>query len=162
VRCDVGLRYLRMTTDHQLWCYCARPGESDAPQAQQELMKEGNRLQELFLDELRAGSTGNELLATMLGRARREGIPGPKVYSHSLGLFLHEPGPLIGLPWEQQRCPGRGDVVARPGHAFAMELSAAREIEGWGAFTLALEEEVVLEQRGARALDRRQAQFVVA
>ncbi len=161
VRCDVGLRYLRMTTDHQIWCYCARAGESDAPPAQQELMKEGNRLQDLFLDELRAGSTGNELLAGMLGRARREGIPGPKVYSHSLGLFLHEPGPLIGLPWEQQRCPGRGDVAARPGCAFAMELSVTREIEGWGPFTLALEEDVVLGRDGARLLDRRQTRFAL-
>ena len=161
VRCDVGLRYLRMTTDHQLWCYCARPGESDAPRAQQELMKEGNRLQDLFLDELRAGSSGNELLARMLERARREGIPGPRVYSHSLGLFLHEPGPLIGLPWEQQRCPGRGDVVARPGCGFAMELSVTTEIDGWGAFTLALEEDVVLGQNGARLIDTRQTQFIV-
>jgi hypothetical protein len=38
------------------------------------------------------------MLGRMLKKAGELGIPGPRIYSHSLGYFLHEPGPLIGLP----------------------------------------------------------------
>ena len=111
--------------------------------------------------EFREGLTGNELLARILARARDEGVPEPKVYSHSLGLLLHEPGPLIGLPWEQERCPGRGDVALRPNYAFTMELSVADAVPEWGGQTLrlAVEEDVVFTRDGCRVIGGRQTAF---
>ncbi|MBN1419695.1 MAG: M24 family metallopeptidase [Planctomycetes bacterium] len=161
IRCDVGIRYLGLHSDHQRWAYIAR-GEGDAPPAfARDLMAQGNRLQDIFMAEFRRGLTGNELLANILTRARREGLPNPKVYSHSLGRFLHQPGPLIGLPWEQERCPGRGDVRLEYDYAFTMELSVRDAIPAWGEgeFLMALEEDVVFTREGCRFIGSRQREF---
>jgi hypothetical protein len=111
--------------------------------------------------EFRAGLTGNELLANILARARGEGIPNPKIYSHSLGLFLHEPGPLIGLPWEQAHNAGRGEVRLREGNCFTMELSVRDGVPEWGdqEATLSMEQDVAFSGGGCRTIDGRQTAF---
>ena len=161
VRCDVGVRYLRLITDQKAWVYIRRPGETDAPEGMKRLMSQGNRLQDIFMSEFELGLTGNELLEAILTRARKEGIPGPRVYSHSIGHFLHQPGPLIGLPWEQERCPGRGDTKLEYNYAFTMELSAHGPLPEWGGqeINMALEEMVVFTEQGCRLIDGRQTEF---
>ncbi|MBN2025042.1 MAG: aminopeptidase P family protein [Pirellulales bacterium] len=161
IRCDVGVKYLRLTSDHQQWAYLPRPGETDAPEGMYALLAQVHRLQDVFMAEFRAGLTGNELLANMLARARREGIPDPKIYSHSLGLFLHEPGPLIGLPWEQERCEGRGDVVLNDNSVFTMELSASRMVPGFSEkeVRMSVEEDVVFTAGRCRPIGGRQTRF---
>jgi Xaa-Pro aminopeptidase len=161
IHCDVGIRYLRLNSDHQQWAYVLADGERDAPAGMKALMAATGRLQDIFMAEFRRGLTGNQLLRKILERARAEGVPNPKVYSHSLGHFLHEPGPLIGLPWEQEACPGRGDVVLEFNEAFTMELSAAGPIAEWNGqeVRLGLEEDVVFTEAGCRPLDGRQTGF---
>ena len=161
IRCDVGVRYLGLITDHQEWVYVLRPGESEAPKGFRELMTEGNRLQEVFMAEFRHGLTGDQLLRRILDRARSEGVPNPRVYSHSLGRLLHEPGPLIGLPWMQDRNEGRGDVVLEDNYAFTMELSVEGPVAEWGGESLrfALEEDVVFTGEGCRLIGGRQTEF---
>ena len=161
VRSDVGIRYLRLHSDHQQWAYVLRTEETGAPPGFNALLKQGNRLQDIFMAAFRRGLTGNELLGRILARAREEGLPEPKVYSHSLGLFLHEPGPLIGLPWEQERCPGRGDVRLDYNYAFTMELSVSGPVPEWNGedVRMALEEDVVFTEAGCRLLDDRQTEF---
>jgi hypothetical protein len=161
IHCDVGLQYLRFNSDHQLVAYVLQPGESDAPAGLRRLLVEANRLQDAYMAEFREGLTGNELLQNVLRRAREEGIPNPRVYSHSVGLFLHEPGPLIGLPWEQERCPGRGDVTVAPDSCFTMELSVRGPVPEWGGeeVLLPLEEVVAFTGAGCRPLDGRQTEF---
>jgi len=158
LHCDVGLRYLRLNTDHQQSAYVLQDGESDAPEGLVTLMEACTRLQDVFLAEFVHGLTGNELLARILDRARREEIPGAKVYSHSLGLFLHEPGPLIGLPWEQDRCAGRGDVALNHNYAFTMELSVSGPVPEWGGQIVRLrqEEDVCFTSGGCRPIHGRQ------
>lgn len=159
LRCDVGIRYLRLNTDHQQSAYVRRPGETDAPTGLQELMRACGRLQDVFMAEFRQGLTGNELLANILERARREDIPNPEVYSHSVGHLLHEPGPLIGLPWEQERCVGRGDVQLQYNEAFAMELRVAGPVAEWGGqmVRMAQEEQVAFTREGCRPVHSRQS-----
>ena len=161
VRCDVGIKYMRLNTDHQEWLYVRRPGETEAPEAMRRLMKQGNQLQDIFMDEFKVGLTGDELLANMLARAQRDGLPGPKIYSHNLGMYLHEPGPLIGLPWEQKSNPGRGDVKMQHTYTFTAELQVKEVVPSWGEnlFVMALEEDVVYEKGGCRMLDGRQTEF---
>jgi Xaa-Pro aminopeptidase len=161
IHSDVGIRYLRLNSDHQEWAYVRRAGERDAPEGLKQLMAQGNRLQDVFMAEFQRGLTGNELLRNILTRARKEGIPGPKVYSHSLGLFLHEPGPLIGLPWEQTRNEGRGDVRLEYGNCFTMELSVRDRIPEWGGqeVTMALEQDVAYTRQGCYPIDGRQTAF---
>jgi Xaa-Pro aminopeptidase len=161
IHCDVGFQYLRFHSDHQQLAYVLRPGESEPPAGLQQLLAQGNRLQDIFMAEFRHGLTGNELLHNILARAHTEGIPGARVYSHSVGLFLHEPGPLIGLPWEQERCEGRGDVRLEYNSCFTMELSVTGLAPGWSTqeVRLPLEEDVVFTREGCRPLDGRQTAF---
>lgn len=161
VHCDCGIRYLRLNSDHQQWAYVLRAEESEAPAGLTRLLAQAHRLQDVFRGEFREALTGNELLAAILARARAEGVPDPRVYSHSLGLLLHEPGPLIGLPWEQDRCCGRGDVVLRGNYAFTMELSVADSVPEWNGQTvrLSIEEDVVFTGEGCRILGDRQEAF---
>lgn len=161
IHCDVGIRYMRLNSDHQQVAYVLRPGETDAPAGARHLLAEANRLQDVFMGAFEAGLTGNEMLATILGRARQAGIPKPKVYSHSLGLYLHEPGPLIGLPWEQERNPGRGDVTLRIGNCFTMELSVRGNLPEWQdqEIPMPVEEDVAFTQEGCRPIVGRQTEF---
>ena len=161
VHCDCGIRYLRLLSDHQQWAYVRQPGETDAPEGLRRLLAQANRLQDVFRAEFREGRTGNEMLAAILAQARDAGVPEPAVYSHSLGLLLHEPGPLIGLPWEQERCPGRGDVALRPNYAFTMELSVTDAVPEWDGqkVRLSIEEDVVFTRQGCRVLGDRQTAF---
>jgi Xaa-Pro aminopeptidase len=161
IHSDCGIRYLRLNSDHQQWAYVLRPGETDAPEGLRRLLAQANRLQDIFRGEFREGMTGNALLAAILNRAREAGVPNPKIYSHSLGLLLHEPGPLIGLPWEQEQCPGRGDVALRHNYAFTMELSVTDAVPEWNGqeVCLSIEEDVVFTRDGCRVIGGRQTAF---
>ncbi|UCG86570.1 MAG: M24 family metallopeptidase [Gemmatimonadota bacterium] len=163
LHCDVGLKYLHYNTDHQELAYVLRVGETDVPETFKQLMAEANRLQDVFVGEFRTGPTGNELLSNMLAKARAEGIPQPRIYSHSLGYFLHEPGPLIGLPWEQEDNPGRGEVQLVPMSGFTVELSVTGTVPEWGdqEFRLPLEQDVVFLGDRTVYLDGRQTRFHV-
>ena len=161
LHCDVGLIYMHYNTDHQELAYVLGVGETDAPEGFKNLMAEANRLQDVFVGEMRTGLTGNQLLNNMLTRARADGIPNPRIYSHSLGYFLHEPGPLIGLPWEQENNPGRGDVELVPMSGFTVELSVTGPMPEWGGqdFRLPLEQDIIFLGDRAVFLDGRQTRF---
>jgi len=161
IHCDVGVKYMHWNSDCQEMAYVLRTGETDAPEAFKKLMAEANRLQDVYCGEFKTGLTGNELLGNMLRKAREAGIPGPKIYSHSLGLFLHEPGPLIGLPWEQVNNVGRGDVKLVPMSCFTCELSITAPVAEWGGvdFRLPIEQAVVFTGERVIFLDGRQTAF---
>ena len=161
LHCDVGLQYLRLLTDHQELAYVLRPGEVDAPEGLRAGMAEGNRLQEAFLSTWQEGQSGNQILAAALALARAEGLSRPKIYSHSLGHYLHEPGPLMGLPWEQGDIPGRGDVIMRANTVYTVELSVTRPVPEWGGeeVTFALEQDAAFTAAGSYFLDGRQTSF---
>ncbi len=159
--CDVGVKYMHYHTDMAESGYVLRLGETDVPEGLKKLMAEGNRLQDVFCSQFKTGLTGNELLTNILATAKAEGIAKPKIYSHGLGLYLHQTGPLIGLPWEQVGIPGRGDVKLVPNSAFAMELNVTRSIPEWGGqdFRLPLEQNVVFTGDRVVILDGRQTRF---
>lgn len=153
IHCDVGIKYLRMNSDHQHVAYVPRAGETDAPEGLKARMADTNRLQDIYLAGFEHGLSGNEMLQNMLARARAEGVPDPRIYSHNLGLFLHQPGPLIGLPWEQEEPLPRGDVRLEYNSAFVMELSTTGPVPEWGGqmLRLGMEEPVFFNMDGCRA-----------
>ncbi|OGD18552.1 MAG: hypothetical protein A2Y70_04185 [Candidatus Aminicenantes bacterium RBG_13_64_14] len=161
LHCDVGLKYMRLNSDHQEMAYVLRPGETEAPETFKKLMAEANRLQDVYCGEFKTGLTGNELLGNMLKKARELGIPTPKIYSHSLGYFLHEPGPLIGLPWEQVNNVGRGDVKLAPMSTFTAEMSVTGPVPEWGGadFRVPLEQDILFDGQRAFFLAGRQTAF---
>jgi hypothetical protein len=161
LHCDVGLKYMRWNSDHQEMAYVLRPGETDAPGTFKKLMAEANRLQDVYCGEFRTGLSGNEILGNILKKARELGIPGPRIYSHSLGYFLHEPGPLIGLPWEQVNNVGRGDVKLVAMSAFTAEMSVTGPVPEWGGadFRVPLEQDILFDGARAFFLAGRQTSF---
>lgn len=161
LHCDVGLKYLGYNTDHQELAYVLRRGETDVPDGLKAGMADANRLQDFYRAGFREGLTGNEILAAILKSARAAGLTEPRIYSHSLGTYLHEPGPLIGLPWEQVDTGARGQVRLVPNSCFTAELSVDRAVPEWGGkmFRFPMEQDVVFTTGGVRFLAGRQTQF---
>jgi Xaa-Pro aminopeptidase len=161
LHCDVGVKYLRLLTDHQEVAYVLRPGETEAPQGLRDGLAQANRLQEIFTGTWQQGLTGNEILTKALATARAAGLYKPKIYSHSLGYLLHEPGPLMGLPWEQVSCPGRGDVVMEYSTVYTVELNVTHVVPEWGGqeVLIPLEQDAAFTEQGVIFLDSRQTAF---
>jgi hypothetical protein len=163
LQCDAGIRYLRYYTDHAEWAYVLRPSETDVPDGFKKVMAEANRLQDVFCAEFKEGLSGNQLLGRILESAKNKGICNPKIYSHSIGYFLHEPGPLIGLPWEQENTGSRGEVGVVLNSTFTAELSVSCPVAAWGGkeLRMSLEEVVAFTSRGTYFLDGRQTSFYI-
>lgn len=161
LHCDVGVIYMRYNTDTQEWAYVLRRSEKGVPETFKKIMAEANRLQDVYRGEFKAGLTGNQILGNILAKAKAEGIRMPKVYSHSLGYYLHEPGPLIGLPWEQVDTGGRGEVKLVPNSIFTVELSVTYPVPEWGGkeLRLGLEQAVAFTENGVHFQDWRQTRF---
>src|SRR5690606_29441407 len=118
----VGFYYLGLTTDQQEHAYVLKPGEAAAPDGLNAALAAGNRLQDIHMQAMQVGKTGNEVLAATLEQARAEGIDAT-VYSHPLGYHGHAAGPTIGL-WDQQGgVPGRGDYQLFDHTCYSIELN---------------------------------------
>lgn len=163
LHCDVGIKYLRYNTDTQEMAYVLRRGETDVPEGIKAGMAEANRLQDIYCSEFNAGLTGNRILVNILNKANAVGIHKPRVYSHSVGYYLHEPGPLVGLPWEQENTGPRGEVTLVPGSCFTVELSVQQPVPEWGGqeFRFAMEQDIVFTEEGCFFLDGRQTEYHV-
>jgi hypothetical protein len=153
VRCDIGVTYLGLTADIQEVVYVLREGENEAPKGLREAMRLGNRLQDILVGEFMEGRTGNEVLASALGKARAEGLK-PMIYSHPLGYHGHAAGPRIGLK-------DQGEYPLYTDTCYAIELNVAAIVPEWGdqEIQLALEQDAVFTSKGIRFLDGRQTEF---
>ena len=163
LHCDVGTAYLRILTDHQELAYVLRPGETDAPQGLRDGLARSNKLQDICADVWgkSLGLTGNEILNRSLKKALDEGLPKPKVYSHSLSHCLHEPGPLIGLPWEQKDTGGRGEVVLNYNTCYTMESGTRSIVPEWDGQEVGFgtEQDVSFSKKGIHFIDGRQTKL---
>lgn len=158
--CDVGFYYLGLATDQQQHAYVLLPGETDAPEGLKAALVDGNALQDIHMQEMVVGRTGNEVLKATLDRANAAGIT-PSVYSHPLGYHGHAAGPTIGL-WDQQDgVPGRGDYEVFDDTCYSIELNVKKAVPEWGgqSVRIMLEEDAVLTAGAIRWLHGRQTQF---
>ncbi|MGE0452080.1 MAG: M24 family metallopeptidase [Vicinamibacteria bacterium] len=146
---DFGIRAMGLATDTQHVGYVLRAGEKQPPAGLLKALTESNRLQDLLLERMRPGRSGNEVLADTLAAMKAAGIDGT-VYSHPIGDHGHGAGPLIGLWDRQQGVPGRGDVALLPSTWFSVELQATLAVPEWGSQRVrsAQEEDVVLGDDG--------------
>ena len=154
LHCDVGISYLGLNTDMQHNAYVLRIGETEAPAGLQELLRKGNRLQQIHLEEMTAGRTGNQILKSILDRGRSEGLR-PTVYSHPIGPYGHGSGTMIGMPEKQEFVPGSGEHPLHVNTLYSMEFSVAGDVPEWGGteVTLALEDDVAFTAAGAHLVD---------
>jgi hypothetical protein len=149
---DFGITAMRLNTDTQHMGYVLRPGETDVPAGIKAALANTNRLQDITLERMVPGRTGNEVLRDALHSMRGAKIDG-SVYTHPIGDHGHAAGPLVGL-WDQQTgVPGRGDVRIFPGTWFSIELESNTAVPEWGGQKLqvALEEDAVVEEQGKRS-----------
>ncbi len=162
LHCDFGITYLRLCTDTQQMAYVARDGEAGAPRGLKDAFAQGNRLQDVLLTEMKAGRTGNEILAAALKQAKDEGLR-PSIYTHPLGLHGHAAGPIIGL-WDQQGgVPGLGDFPLFEDTVHSIELNVTATVPEWGNqdVRIPLEQDAAFTRTGARFLDRRQTELII-
>jgi Xaa-Pro aminopeptidase len=164
LHCDVGITALGLNTDTQHMAYVLLPGETDAPAGLTAALRNANRLQDLTMEELRAGRTGNEVLASTLARMRAAGVNGT-LYSHPIGKHGHGAGPLVGLWDYQDGVPGRGDAKVIADMWYSIELQATTPVPEWGGqpVRMAQEEDAVIgpDGRAGWAIRRQDRLFLV-
>lgn len=148
---DVGTVAMNLHTDTQHLGYVLKAGETEVPQGLRRCMAASNRMQDVLLEEMEVGRTGNEILAAALARLAEEGINGT-IYTHPIGDNGHGSGPLIGRWDAQQGVPVRGDIPLRASTWHAIELQARVPIPEWGGKVASCrqEEEAYVDQEGDR------------
>jgi len=157
LHCDFGIVYLKLCTDTQELGYVLKEGETDAPQGLRDGLAKGNRLQDIEITEMKAGRTGNQVLAAALARAKAEGLR-PSIYTHPLGVHGHAAGTNIGM-WDMQNgVPGVGDFPFFDDTVHSIELNVTAALAEWGGMDIRfpLEQDAVLTKDGVRFLDGRQ------
>jgi Xaa-Pro aminopeptidase len=149
LHCDVGITVARLNTDTQHNAYVLRDGETDAPDGLRHALANGNALQDIVMEEIRPGRSGNEILSAARTRMKEKGINGT-IYSHPIGLHGHGAGPLIGLWDYQDGVPGRGDAKVIASMWYSIELQATTPVPEWNgqAVRMAQEEDAVIGADG--------------
>jgi Xaa-Pro aminopeptidase len=149
LHCDVGITVARLNTDTQHMGYVLQEGETDAPEGLRKALANANVLQDITMEEIRPGRTGNEILRSALARLRQKNIEGT-LYTHPIGLNGHAAGPLIGLWDYQEGVPGRGDAKVIPSMWFSIELQATTPVPEWGGqqVRMAQEEDAIVDAGG--------------
>jgi hypothetical protein len=148
---DFGVLAQRLATDTQHLGYVLREGETEVPEGLRQCLAASNRMQDIQLETMVPGTTGNDALRAAQAMMAEEGITG-SLYSHPIGDHGHGAGPLIGLWDRQEGVPGRGDALIRPEMWFSIELQAAVPIPEWGGKVASCrqEEEAYLDHEGSR------------
>jgi Xaa-Pro aminopeptidase len=158
---DLGTVAMNLHTDTQHLGYVLLPGETEVPEGLRKCMASSNRMQDLLLEEMEVGRSGNDILARTLARMEEEGITGT-VYTHPIGDNGHGSGPLIGRWDAQEGVPVRGDIPLRASTWHSIELQARFPIPEWDGKVASCrqEEEAYVNEEGERGwVFRRQTQF---
>ena len=158
---DFGTVAMNLHTDNQHLGYVLEPGETEVPAGLRACMAASNRMQDIVLEKMKVGLTGNQILAEVRGQMAVEGITGT-VYNHPIGDHGHGAGPLIGRWDAQEGVPVRGEIPLRASTWHSIELQARHAIPEWGGKEASCrqEEEAYVDEEGSRHwVFRRQADF---
>lgn len=161
LHCDFGITYLRLNTDCQQLAYVLKPGETQAPEFLRKALVDGNRVQDLLTGNMKAGRTGNEILASSLAEGRNEGLK-PAIYTHPLGTYGHSAGTTIGM-WDSQNGVETRDGNAyplNPNTVYAIELNTTVTLPAWQRdIRVMLEEAGYYGPEGFRYVNGRQTEL---
>ena len=155
LHCDFGIRYMNMCTDTQRLAYVAKDNEESIPEKLKLGMKVGNRFQDIVLENLKPGRTGNEVFTASLKQAKEENIQAV-LYSHPCNMYGHGPGPTIGLYSQQEEIPVKGDVEVSNNTCYALELNVTVD-----SIVYYLEETISVTDKGARFLYKNRDQITL-
>lgn len=160
VHIDFGIVRNGYHTDQQQHGYVLAEGETRPPESFVRGLSDGNRLQDILMEKMTPGSSGNDVLAATIEQARTEGIR-PIVYTHPIGLHGHAAGSTVGLWDNQTAVPGAGDYPIGVDTAWSIELAVEIEVDEWDGqpAKIMLEEDAFLDETGTRFLDGRQEEL---
>jgi hypothetical protein len=127
---DYGLSAMGMKTDTQHMGYVLRDGENEPSPGLRQALAQAQKLQDIHMERMKPGRSGNEVLADIRERMTAARING-SIYSHPIGDHGHGAGPLIGLWDRQDGVPGRGDLPLLPNTWFSIELSVRTPVQEW-------------------------------
>ncbi|KAE9410005.1 hypothetical protein BT96DRAFT_984330 [Gymnopus androsaceus JB14] len=120
---DWGISAMGLNTDTQSLAYVLHRGEVDAPESLKQGLKKANRMQDIHLEIMRAGMTGNQVLEKCLTQMKVEGIEG-QIYSHPIGDWGHDAGAVIGFTNLPEYVPVLGELIILPDTYYSIELYA--------------------------------------
>jgi Xaa-Pro aminopeptidase len=157
LHCDVGISYLGLSTDMQHNAYVCRSGETDAPAGIKALFEKGKRLQNIILEEMKEGRTGNDILKFSLDRGKKEDL-SPVIYSHPVNYYGHGSGLMIGFTERQDPFKGTGEHTLYPNTSYSMEFSVSGSVPEWNneVVRLGVEDDIIFTKEGAAFIDGRQ------
>jgi hypothetical protein len=146
---DFGIYAMGMCTDTQHMGYVLREGEKEVPKGIMKALQNSNRLQDIVMENMQPGLTGNQVLAASLAQMHKEGINGT-IYNHPIGDYGHGPGATIGLWDRQEGVPGRGEVALITRNCHAIELNAVTPVPEWDGqeVRMMLEEDACMRTDG--------------
>ncbi len=155
VHVDFGITYFGLNTDTQRMVYLPEAGETGTPAALRAAFAQGNRLQDILMEEMATQPTGNAALRVARERAIAEGLR-PSIYTHPIGYHGHAAGSTVGMWDKQEGVPGDGDHPIFPETAWSIELNVTVAVPGWGDVRIALEEDALFTGGRLRFIAGRQ------
>jgi len=124
--------------------------ETDVPEGLKEGLRKANRMQDIVLEKMEPGKTGNEVLTECLEQMKEDGIQG-LVYCHPIGDFGHSAGSLIGMTNLPTNVPILGDLKILPRTYYSVELAANHFVAEWNITLPFMQEEDVAWSDDANA-----------
>ncbi len=163
LHCDVGISYLGLCTDMQWQAYVCRTGEDDAPEGLKEALRRANRVAEIFMNEFKAGRTGNAIVEAAMKKAEAEGLR-PLIYSHPVGFHGHAAGPPMDARSPETAPEGIricGEYPLYPNTVYAIEFSSTTSVPEWDNqdVRIGFEENAVFTENGCRFIDGHQIRY---
>lgn len=163
LHCDVGFkpRFINLHSDVQRLCYVLKQNEQDAPDGIKNVLKSGNRFQDIVMGEMDIDKTGNEIYLQALGKAKEDSLK-PMLYTHPLGTYGHGAGPCIGQYGQERTIPGRGDFLVKENTCYALELNCLTAVPEWeGQEVFAYLEEDICFTNTSFYLNKRQTELLL-
>jgi len=160
VHIDFGIVRNGYHTDQQQHGYVLGVGETGAPATFVSGMAQANMLQDILMDEMHPGRSGNDVLAAARERGLDAGIR-PVIYTHPIGLHGHAAGSTIGLWDAQEGVRGAGDYPLGENTGWSIELAVELDIDEWDGQPgrIMLEEDAFMGPDGVVFLDGRQEEI---
>lgn len=146
---DIGFAAYNLHTDTQHLAYVLKDNETDVPAGLKNGLAKANIMQDILMENLLVGRTGNEILASSRADMTNRGMNGT-FYSHPVGDNGHAAGALIGYVNIQDPVPVRGDIKVIPSMWYSVELQATVAVPEWGnrAIEFRQEEDMYIDAKG--------------
>ena len=145
----------------QYLCYVPLDGETCAPGGMVRGFEICREYQQIYMETVRPGLTGNALWREINAKAEAAGIKG-MVYSHPIGFHVHGAGGSIGRFGRQPDIPA-GQHVLSNNMCFAMEGNVRVKIPEWDDQEIYIfrEEDVALLDGKIRVIGELQPELYV-